>query len=1075
MPKKTTTKSKLLKKTLALTSASAMVLSLTGTATASSLFNSTATPSQSSWNQFKTSCSNNVLACGTQQAQSGQVIPKIPFGPATTYQRYAKFFPSSWNQLQYNQSHNPVFSVPKNAPSFLTHGTSWASPITGDEFLRLARGFSRYGINGGENWGSESAQWLGNVTGVSVVDGIVYAEESNNEVVALDAATGLPIWKAKTVNSAMGQPLVENINGKPIIFVSAGDVGFTVKNALNFANQVSPSQPATRGANFSAVYAINGLTGKKIWRFDTKGNAMPTPVYHNGSLFFNTGGGHLYALNASTGTLQSSLLNPNPSFSSMSSANFYTTPSGAFYVIYGTQSANIGTSSGDNLIAVNETNPLNPIRAWSYNVVQGVNTGLGDVPPVVDQKLGLVLTDVLVNQGTPAKPLLNIQVIAVNANTGTLSWSHHAGSGPSGFVPYSFKGSVPMIHGNNLYLGDLLNQTYQSYNVTTGVKRWTTPLSSSRDISGTVHQPRGGAVYWKGKIIEAEGINIFTISAKTGKILNNFMDPGYFGVWGITTPVIVGNEMYLGSISGWIFAVPVNFVTTNPGTGPGPGVRSALSGQGNVSVAASAVVPPNPPSYFNPAALPTNLQKEGSPNQNTSENQHHNDVTKANARPTSWQTALHHSLALSAPARDSAILGTQTAIEKTSLAFGAGSGITPSNGIVYIGSERYRVNAINAITGQKIWSFKTVNANYGHPIVTPKAVIVSSGDPWFNFTGLVHITKGIHAHVGASFQNLHGLNPITGKEMWTFYTAGSNMTTPLYNKGNLYWLNGNGNVWGINATTGKPIAPFENPQGNPTLSLPGFNATASAHIARANVVYTSHGDIMVVGTADPTAFYAINLSTDTVVWKTTSLPVGLTPYFTGFSAASPAVDQAKKLIITSVLVNANTATNTVTDEAVAMNTNTGAVVWTQTIGKGPIPYGYTSAAPFIHKGVVYFADPVSSKEVALSLPRGNIKWSTSLKERTKAVGVAVNGKIIQAAGPDIFTLNSKTGAIINTTFVGGYFKNQAPAVMGRTLYIGNSWGWAMAFPINQLQAAPSNSSSKNSLHKQDRRKYIHGS
>lgn len=1039
----------------------ALLVGLTGVAQADT---ATTSGTSETWSQFQASCSADVLTCGTSEAQTGTVIPPVPYGPDTTYQQYASDFPQSWGQLQYNQAHDPVFSVPNNAPSFLTQGGAWASPLTGDEFLRLARGFARYGTNGGENWGSEAAQWLGNVTGVSVVDGIVYAEESRNEIFALDAATGVPIWRAQTVNSAMGDALVESIGGQPVVFVASGDVGFTLQHSLDFANRVTPSQPATRGANFSSVYAMNGLTGKILWRFHTKGEAMPTPVYQNGSVFFDTGDGHLYAVNATTGALESSFANPEAGFSSMSSANYYTTPAGQLEVIYGTQSANFGTSTGDNLLAVNESNPTSPVLAWSYNIPQGINTGLGDVPPVVDQQRGLVLTDALVNLGTSTSPSINIEVLAVDANTGALAWSHDAGSGPAGFVPYSFKGSVPMIHGGSLYVGDLLNQTYQSYDESTGALRWTTTLQDPRDVSGTVHQPRGGAVFWHGDIIEAEGINIFTMDANTGAILNDFMDPGYFGVWGITTPVIVGGEMYLGAISGWIYAVPAQFITTNSGTGPAPGVSQAISGQGNLAAVTTAVVPPNPPSYLNPAALPTSDQASQFPSTSFSYagGQEHNDVSSGSNGQVSWQTPLTNALPLSAPPRDVGIFGNEVATEMTSLAFGASTGISPVNGIAYVGSGSDTVNAINALTGQLIWTFTTINADYGQPIVTPKTVIVSSGDPWMNFTSLVHIAKGLHAHVGASFQNLHGLDPQTGKEIWTFYTQGSDMATPLYDNGNLYWVDGTGEVWGINADTGKAISPFEDSSGNPTLSLSGFNSLDSANIAHANLVHTSSGDFMVVGTADPTAMYAINLSTDTVAWGLTALPTGLTPYFTGFSAGSPVVYQPNEgansngLIIASVLVNADTSTNTVTDEAIAVDATTGAVVWTQAIGSGPIPYGYTAATPFVSGKQVFFADPVTGNEVALDATTGTINWSTPLNEQNKAPGVVVGGMVIQPAGPDIFTLDAKTGALVNTLAVGGDFKDNGPAVVNQTLYVGNSWGWAMAFPLGELGVTSNN-------------------
>src|SRR6266566_309242 len=80
-----------------------------------------------------------------------------------------------------------------------------------------------------------------------VVDGIMYVTQAPNDVVALDAKSGKPIWKTKVADNALGYalpvaPLV--VKDKVIVGVAGGEYGI-------------------RG--FIAAY--DAQTGKEAWRF----------------------------------------------------------------------------------------------------------------------------------------------------------------------------------------------------------------------------------------------------------------------------------------------------------------------------------------------------------------------------------------------------------------------------------------------------------------------------------------------------------------------------------------------------------------------------------------------------------------------------------------------------------------------------------------------------------------------------------------------------------------------------------------------------------------------------------------
>ncbi len=952
-----------------------------------------------------------------------QELPPIEFGPPDTFldRRAREAFPQNWTQLGFDQRHNPVFPVPDTAPPFLRFGTFWAANITGLDFLRLGRALDT--IGNPEAWGSKTAQYLGNVMGVSAAQGIVYVQLGRHEIWALDGASGRAIWQADLTTSAgMGETLVEEINGRLMVFVPVGDAAFTVQNAIDFAN----GQAHDRGANFSGVYAFDGVTGERRWRFATKGASRPTPVYRNGKLYLATGGGEFFVLNAEDGKQLGSFTNPGEGFPGLASLNWFETADDRMFLIY-------GTIRPRRILAVDATDPSAPVLGWQYTPANATANAPGDTPVAVDPELGMVFTTVF----SSVSGQFTTNVLALDATTGEVRWNDFAGGIDS---PPGYKGSVPMVHAGGLYVGNTSNGRYRAYDALTGTLRWEADLSEADDPPGLIHRPRAAAVFHDGKLIVAEGRDIHTFDPETGIELNRFETPGTFAVWGINQPVIIGQLMILSSISGWVFAAPVDVITNFPGFEGG----TALPLPGG-----DTPPPPQLPEFFNPLALPTRSEAKQFPSTwlAYAGGQDHNGVANQGPSGVAWQTALNSALSLDAPPLDEFIYGTEIATHMTHLAFGVGTGVSPANGILYVGSDRYTINALNALTGEPIWRFRTINANFGQPLVTADTVIVSGGDPWMNLGNTGRFRSNSPATViGDSFPTVHGLDPKTGLEKWTFYSdGGTSAMTPLYHDGKLYWVNGEAKVWAINAETGEPVSPFMDPDGLPVLSLGGFNAISSAN------VYNEPGgpDLMVVGTAMPNRIWAIDLATAEVAWSYDL--AGVNTYVTGFATVSPTLEQNRGLVISTVLTDADPLTNTVTVLAFALDGKTGAPVWTQALGTGSIPTGFTGPVPLIAKSSVYLHNPLTQTMTALNALTGAVKWqmpiSTPEGKFSWGPGVVVGNKLIVPAGPDLYTFDAKTGAVLAQRRIGGSFTYNNPTVAGKTLYIGNSWGWVSAIPL----------------------------
>lgn len=974
------------------------------------------------------------------QCESYESVPTPSVTPPNTTQSLARtqasgesvspsaqFFPQSWPQLGSDQRHNPVFSVPATAPDFLRNGTFWVAPLTGLDFIDVGRAFKAVG--NGEEWGSTTSQYLGNVVGTSVARGIVYVQNGRRDIWAINARTGTPIWRNEVTTAAgMGQAVVEEVNGRLIVFAPVGDAAFTVQNAIDFTN----NKPHFRGGNFAGIYAYDGLTGAEIWRFDTKGSARPTPVFRDGKLYVTTNNNKFLVLDAASGAQLGSFTNPGNGFSGLAAPNWFDTADGRHLIIY-------GTIRPPRIIAIDVTNPAAPVLAWSHTPVGATANAPGDTSAAVDPDLGLVFTTVFVNKGTVAAPIFDLNMLALNATTGAVAWSHLMGEGDS---PPGYKGSIPMIHAGVVYAGNTSDGTFQAFDAATGTRLWVTDLHEPDDPPGLTHRPRAAAVFHDGRVILAEGRDIHTLDPATGTVLNRFQTPGLLAVWGINQPVIVGKLFILSSISGWVFAAPVDFITSNSGY-PGPPVPPG-----------TVPSPPRLPELLNLAALPSNSQARRFPGSwlSYTGGQDHNSAVTNGPGGISWQVALKDAIPLADPPLDEALYGSEIATHMMHQYVGVGSGVSPVNGIVYAGSDRFRVNAINAYTGKLIWRARTQNANFGQPVVTPRTVVVGGGDPWLNLGGTgTFRTQSPSTKIGDNWGYLRGLSPTTGIEKWTVYSGlGTSSMTPLYSKGNLYWVNGQGQVWAVNADSGEPVAPFMDADGLPVLSLGGFNAISSANVYRQGKT-----DIMVVGMTMPNRMVAINLSTAAVVWTQNLASFGTT-YLTGFATVPPAVSQRNGLVVSTVLINADITNNTITQLAFALDALTGAVVWTQPIATGPIPVGgFVGPTPLLDSSRVYLNNPVGSNVVALDLSTGANKWQTPVTTPpgrfSWGPGVLVKGgKLIQPIGPTLYTFNAATGAVLNQYTVGGSMTYNHPTVVGKTMYIGNSWGWVSAIPIKTV-------------------------
>src|ERR1039458_1179537 len=186
-----------------------------------------------------------------------------------------------------------------------------------------------------------------------------------------------------------------------------------------------------------------------------------------------------------------------------------------------------------------------------------------------------------------------------------------------------------------------------------------------------------------------------------------------------------------------------------------------------------------------------------------------------------------------------------------------------ANGVVYVGSLDNNLYAFNASTGQQLWSAPT-----GGPINSSPAVA----------NGVVY--------VGSQDNNLYAFNAATGQRLWTAATGGSIASSPAVANGVVYVGSWDNNLYAFNAATGQLL-----------WSAATREVIQSSPAVANGVVYVGSND---------NNLYAFNAATSQLLW----------------SAATGQVDQSSPAVANGVVYVGSWDFN-----LYAFNAATGQLLW----------------------------------------------------------------------------------------------------------------------------------------------------
>jgi eukaryotic-like serine/threonine-protein kinase len=333
----------------------------------------------------------------------------------------------------------------------------------------------------------------------AVADGILYVGSYDGKFYALDARTGMPRWKFTTAGERR--------------FEAKGLHGMQPKNqTIADPFDVFLSSPVLGGGNVffgsgdGSVYALDAASGNLKWRFQTGDVVHASPAYSDGVLYFGSWDSYFYAIDARTGA-EKWRFHGGEDAVIHNQVGFQSSPAVVNGVVY--------TGCRDsNLYAIDAATGR---EKWRFNAA---GSWVISSPAVTRGKVIFGTSDsslYLVLDAETGKPIARQQGKA-----------------------YVF--SSPTVAGNLVYVG-ILNGTLEARDLDTGNLVWEFQTEASRRNAGWVltadRKFNGSMLFWT--------------SWRETPIVATVQQ---FGVGSIfSSPLVVGGVVYFGSADGNLYAL----------------------------------------------------------------------------------------------------------------------------------------------------------------------------------------------------------------------------------------------------------------------------------------------------------------------------------------------------------------------------------------------------------------------------------------------------------------------------------------------------------------------------------------
>lgn len=371
---------------------------------------------------------------------------------------------------------------------------------------------------------------------------VFVGNHDTGELQAFDLVTGELLWQAQAPNWVHS----EMIHSGGQLFVGFGNRFF----------QDGPD--GYRGTGESGVLSLDPDTGEILWRHDTPGEVMPTPVVTSGAVWAVTGDRRLYKLDPVSGAELDAVETGH--ISSMSSPAEH---DGVLY--FGGGAPAPYTFSAYDTVAEE--------FAWQREFPE-FNRGLDDVPPAVDSGIVVTTANRTLLPGL-AGPREEHTIVAMDVDTGRILWRDVIGTGPA---PDNNRSGAPTIHDGTVYVGSPTTGAAYAYDLRTGERKWRNPVGVIKGAPVV----DGDDVYFSTTTGTVQRLDTAT-GAVTGVLeLEGALAPA--------GPIIVDDTLVVPSQSRHVYFTPLDEIpdATAGGAGPDGSVGGFVDGLVTGSVGEAA-------------------------------------------------------------------------------------------------------------------------------------------------------------------------------------------------------------------------------------------------------------------------------------------------------------------------------------------------------------------------------------------------------------------------------------------------------------------------------------------------------